>query len=88
MRFYQECVRVAQSVGTLMTEEQLAAFADTITAEHRYVLGMWVGNHLLPQNPYLHEALEALGLTTAEEKTQFLITFAQQYWILFRRNLL
>lgn len=89
MRFYQECVNVAKSVGALLTEEQMGAFlqgnVETMYAYQR-VLGMWIGNHLLPHNPYLSDALSLLGMKTTEEKTRYLIAFAQQYWLLSRAD--
>ena len=91
MRFYQECVKVAKSVGALLTEEQMGKFlqgdAETMYEYHR-VLGMWIGHHLLPHNPYLTDALSLLGKDTEEDKTRYLIAFSQQYWLLSRANMM
>ena len=91
MRFYQECVMVAKSVGALMTEEQMTKFLNgNVETMHDFqsVLGMWIGHHLLPHNPYLMDALSLLGMETAEQKTRYLIAFSQQYWLLNRANMM
>ena len=91
MRFYQECVKVAKSVGALLTEEQMGKFlqgdAETMDGYQR-VLGMWIGNHLLPHNLYLSDALSLLGMKRIEDKTRYLIAFSQQYWLLSRADML
>lgn len=88
MQFYDECVCVAQSIGSLMNFEQMESFVRAVSSEHRYVLGMWINHHLLPHNTYLSEALTMLGMATDEEKSMFLIEFTQQYWRLHRAELL
>lgn len=90
MRFYQECVNVAKSVGALLTEEQMGAFLQGDVERmpvYQSVLGMWIGNHLLPHNPYLSDALSLLGMKTTEDKTRYLFAFAQQYWRLSRADM-
>ena len=87
MRFYTECVRVAESVGALMSEEQCAHFAECESKrlpEYQWTLGMWIRNHLLPHNTYLRAALNVLGFATPDDMSLFLIEFAQQYWKLKR----
>ena len=91
MRFYQECVKVAKSVGALLTEEQMGRFVQGDVAamsEYRHVLGMWIGHHLLPHNLYLPDALSLLGMETTEEQLRYLIAFSQQYWLLSRANMM
>ncbi len=83
MRFYKECVVVAERVWWLMNEEQSALFTDTELGQlwqYQLTLGMWIQNHILPHNAYLRQALTVLGYVTPNEKSLFLIEFAQQYW--------
>ena len=83
MRFYEECVRVAESVGALMSDEQRTCFTKCEVnklGEYQWTLGMWIHNHLLPHNTYLHGALIILGYVTPDEMSRYLIAFAQQYW--------
>lgn len=91
MRFYQECVHVAKSVGALLAEEEKVTFindgAERIE-DYQITLGMWIRNHLLPHNAYLSKALTLLGYTTAEEQSMYLIYFAHQYWKLSREEML
>ena len=83
MRFYTECVRVAESVGALLTEKQRALFVaceQDKLPEYQLTLGLWIRHHLLPHNAYLREALDVLGFVTPDEMSLYLIEFAQQYW--------
>lgn len=91
MRFYQECIRVANSVGALMNEKEKTAFVHGDTArieDYQYTLDIWIRNHLLPHNTYLVQALTVLGYATTKEQSLYLIDFARQYWKLSQADML
>lgn len=91
MRFYHECIKVANSVELLFTEEQRTLFieADLIHLyEYQSSVGMWIQRRILPHNSYLHNALTVLGYTEFEDMSFFLLEFTQRYWKLKRADLM
>ncbi|MBQ3202490.1 MAG: hypothetical protein IJB36_02475 [Clostridia bacterium] len=87
MRFYQECVNVAKSVGAVMDEQRRRQFAKTPVEEWYHPLGRWICR-LLPTNSYLREALTVLGYRSDEEISRYLVEFSQNYWKLVYADML
>ena len=79
MRFYEECVQIAKSVGAIMSESRLKRFTETPVEDWYYHLALWI-RHVLPQPCYLREALTVLGYRSDEEMSRFLVEFTQRYW--------
>ena len=91
MQFYRECVRVANQVNCLFTEQQRALFinADLIALCHyQSPVGTWIQRHILLHNSYLRHALSALGYTEPKDMSLFLLEFTQQYLKLKNAELL
>ena len=90
MRFYKLGIHIAKSLAALLTPQQLQRFLQTPTSqltEYQQSLGMWIRNHILPHNTYLCEALSLLGMASSDEKSLYLIEFAQHYLILERADM-
>lgn len=91
MRFYEECVRVAEGVGALFTDEERRLFAECPTDElwnYYSTAGIWIHSHVLPNNPYLQNALTAIGCVLFDDAFWFLLEFARQYWRLKQAEML
>ena len=83
MRFYEECVRAAEQVGGMLTEEERALFVGCAYKDLcRYdaTIGVWVTDTLLPNNPYLHNALVAVGCASPCDMSLYMMEFIQHYW--------
>ena len=91
MRFYNECIRAAEQVGKMMTEEERVLF---IECEYQQLytydptIGVWITDALLPHNPYLNNALVAMGCQSPYDMCLFLLEFIQQYWRLKQAQML
>lgn len=87
MRFYEECVNVAKSVGAIMDEHWREQFVATPVEDWYHPLCQWV-RRILPRDGYLREALTVLGYRSDEEMSRFLVEFAQRYWKLVYADML
>jgi len=91
MRFYEECVAVAQQLEKEMSQENQALFMECPFSElwkYHLTLGLWMRNRYLNEQSYLYQALLILGKKTKDEMSMFLLKFAQQYLLLKRAQML
>ncbi len=91
MRFYEECVTIAQQLEKEMTQEARELFIETQFSDlwqYHYTIGMWIRNHHLDEKGYLYRALLILGKKSKDDMSMFLLEFIQQYFLLKRAEML
>ena len=85
MRYYEECVAVAQQLEKEMTQEMRELFMQTPFSDlwqYHFTLGTWIRNHLLNEKSYLYRALLILGKRTKDDMSMYLLEFIQHYFLL------
>ena len=78
MRFYEECVAVAQQLEKEMNRETQALFMECPFSElwkYHLTLGLWMRNRYLNEQSYLYRALLILGKNTKDEMSMYLLEF-------------
>lgn len=91
MRFYEECVAIAQQLEKEMTQEMRELFMEAPFSDlwqYHFTLGTWIRNHHLNENSYLYRALLILGKKTKDDMSMYLLEFMQHYFLLKRAEMI
>jgi len=91
MRFYEACIRVAEQIETILTDEQREIFTETELEKlflYHFSLGMWIRHHCLAEDTYLYQAFRMLGYGDQDAMSMYLLEITQQYLKLKRAQLL
>jgi len=85
MQFYAACVRVAEQIEDILSNEQREIFIETEFKDlflYHFSLGLWIRNHCLKKGDYLYRALQTIGYRDTDSMSMFLLEFIQQYAVL------
>ena len=91
MQFYAACVRVAEQIEDMLSNEQREIFIETEYKDlflYHFSLGLWMRNHCLKKGDYLYRALQTIGCRDTDSMSMFLLEFIQQYLKLKKAQLM